>query len=223
MNVSSFSWKQWTVIAAPVVLVLSMILAFQGFTVLLGSSLGYFSGFLLYWIGWCLVLPIIILKPRGILELFRESEKPFGTRPWLTAFITFWPIILPLSTYFLPNILKASAEVIILSIVIGVIIGVTEEILWRGVYIKVFPENIWLRYIYPSIGFALWHIAPQSVRPSAVPGGAIAFVLVSLFLGLSWGYYAHKTDSIRWCTVAHVINDSFGLAGFAWLTILTSL
>ncbi|MCP8305600.1 MAG: CPBP family intramembrane metalloprotease [archaeon] len=86
---------------------------------------------------------------------------------------------------------------------------------------KLFPNDIWLKYIYPSIGFALWHIDPLSVTGFRLPGGIPAFVFFALLLGLTWGYYAQKTGSIRWCTIAHIIHDSFGLGAFTYIAWLS--
>jgi membrane protease YdiL (CAAX protease family) len=162
ISFATFSAKQWIMIAAPIALIISMYVAFQSFTAIFGFAQGYVLGFLLYWGLWCIVLPVAILKPRGVVDLFRESRPRFGKRSWLTILIISWPLVLPLAVRFVPNILNASASIIIVSIIIGITIGVTEELLWRGVYVRLFPNNIWLRYIYPSIGFGLWHLAPQS-------------------------------------------------------------
>jgi membrane protease YdiL (CAAX protease family) len=35
--------------------------------------------------------------------------------------------------------------------------GTLEEVLWRGVYVREFPRQIVLGYLYPSLGFAVWH------------------------------------------------------------------
>jgi membrane protease YdiL (CAAX protease family) len=69
--------------------------------------------------------------------------------------------------------------------------------------------------------FGLWHVAPQSVRTSSLPGGVASFVLYATVLGLLYAYYARHTGSIRWCTVSHCIHDALGLGAFvysAWLT-----
>jgi membrane protease YdiL (CAAX protease family) len=199
-----------------------MYIAFQGFTALFGSSRGYVLGFLFYWAVWCIALPIGILKPSGVASLFREGKPRFGKHPALTILIIAWPITLPLATFFIPNVLSTSATAIILSIILGGTIGITEELFWRGVYIKLFPNMRFLGYIYPSITFGLWHLAPLSIQSSNVPGGAFSFVLVSVLLGLSWGFYAQKTGSIRWSTTAHILNDTFGLGGIRWLPMLLS-
>lgn len=130
--------------------------------------------------------------------------------------------MLPPAARFIPNILDANASIIIVSIGIGITIGVTEELLWRGVYVRLFPDNIWLKYIYPLIEFGLWHLASQSVLTMNVPGEVYSFMFSSTLLGFSWGYYVHKTNNIRWCTAFHVINDTLDLAGFTWLPMLLS-
>ena len=64
-----------------------------------------------------------------------------------------------------------------------------------------------------AIWFGLWHLSPQVVHPSDMPGGAIAFALMSIPLGLVWGWVAWTTGSIRWTVVAHILLNFAGLAG----------
>jgi membrane protease YdiL (CAAX protease family) len=47
----------------------------------------------------------------------------------------------------------AGHQLIAVSILLGVVVGVTEELLWRGVYVRLFPDNLWLNTIYPSVMF----------------------------------------------------------------------
>jgi len=212
--------KQRVMIAAPVALIGSMYLAFQGFSYLLGASRGYVVGFVLYWVFWCIGLPLIFLGANGVASLYSQHSPKLVSKPWLTVLIISWPIALPFATIFLPKILTASLSAVAVSIILGVVIGITEEIFWRGLFAKLFPNNFWVGSIYPSITFGLWHLAPLSVQGTNDPGGSFSFVFVSILLGLSWSYYAQKTRSIRWCTVAHVINDSLGLAGIKWVPML---
>ena len=201
----------------PVALTLSMLAVFKGLVGWLGFPLGYLAAFLIYWIGWCLLLPMLVLNgPRGVLDLFREAGPRFGKPAWKALVLLWWPVVLAILFRFIPEFSQANTLIILVSIALGIVIGITEEILWRGVYIKLFPDNVWLGYIYPAAGFAAWHIAPQSVSQNPSPGGALSFVLAALLLGLSWGYYAWKTKSIRWCTIAHAVNDSFGLGALVY-------
>lgn len=221
MSRNRFTGRQWAMIAAPIVLVLSMWAAFQGFVAWLGSPPGYLAAFIVYWIGWCIVVPVVILGLRGVLDLFREGEVPFAQLGWKTQALLWWPIVFPLGFIFIPRVAEANAAIIAVSILLGVVIGVTEELLWRGVYVRLFPDDVWLNTVYPSVIFGLWHVAPQSVRTSTMPGGAASFVVYAVVLGLSYATYARKTGSIRWCTMSHCIHDALGLGAFvysAWLT-----
>lgn len=223
MQVDRFTRRQWVLLVTPVVLVPAMVLVFRGLVAEYGLQLGYLLAFAVYWVGWCLVLPAALLGVDGIRDVFREGTPRFGDRPRLVAALLLWPLPFPLFTYFLPNVGEATLAVLVVSVLVGVTIGVTEELLWRGTFVRVFPENVWLGYVYPTVTFALWHVAPLSVRPPAVPGGAYAFVFYSLLLGGSYGYYARKTGSIRWCTVSHVVHDSLGLSGFTFLLLTNAL
>ena len=107
-----------------------------------------------------------------------------------------------------------SAEIIVVSAIIGIATGATEEILWRGVYIRKFPRSKFFPFVYPAIWFALWHIAPQSVMPNRFAGGIASFLSYALLLGISWGYVAWKNGSIRWVVLAHGVHDFLGLSGF---------
>ena len=140
----------------------------------------------------------------------------FGDRPRLTILLLAWPLVFPLMFAFLPRLARINLPVLLASLALGLVIGVTEEILWRGVFVRLFPDNIWLNTIYPSIMFGLWHICPLAVRPNSMPGGAVSFVLYAVVLGLSYAYYARKTGSIRWCTVSHCLHDTLGLGGLAY-------
>ena len=82
----------------------------------------------------------------------------------------------PLAFAFVPRAGIAGVPIIIVSICLGLVIGVAEELLWRGVYLALFPDNWWLNLIYPSVAFGLWHLCPLIALPSRYPGGAATFV-----------------------------------------------
>ena len=99
---------------------------------------------------------------------------------------------------------------------LGIVIGVAEEVLWRGLYLRVFPDNVWADAVYPSIAFGIWHLCPLSVLPSRYPGGPLPFLAYSVILGFCYAIVARTSGSIRWCAVAHAIHDSLGLGAFAY-------
>lgn len=143
-----------------------------------------------------------------------------GRLGWGLQAALWWPIIFPLAFRFIPKLGEANAAILIASVLLGVVIGVTEELLWRGVYVRAFPQSLWLSVVYPAVGFALWHIAPLAAHGNPSPGGTASFVGFALVLGLTWGLVAARTGSIRWTTFAHVVHDALGLGAFvyaAWL------
>jgi len=90
--------------------------------------------FIVYWVAWCVALPLFVLGgPAEVLDLFREGDVPFTNLGWKTQALLWCPIIFPLAFIFVPRLTKANVPIILVSILIGLIIGITEELLWRGV------------------------------------------------------------------------------------------
>jgi predicted cobalt transporter CbtA len=56
-----------------------------------------------------------------------------------------------------------------------------EELLWRGVFVETFPRDLVRGALWPLAGFAVWHLAPQSILPSAL--GRCRFVLGAALVG----------------------------------------
>ena len=112
------------------------------------------------------------------------------------------------------NVATTPITVITIGILVAIINGTCEEILWRGLYVKCHPNKVMLGLIYPSIGFAIWHISPQLVFPSE--GGIIGviiFIISTFFLGFCYGWVTYKTNSIKWNALSHCINSilAFGV------------
>jgi uncharacterized protein len=201
----------------PFLLIPSTLIAFQVFDAWWGYPFGYLMGFVFYWAFWCLAFPVYMLGGlRPLLNLFREGNPGIRNLGLKLQFSLWFWIIFPLFTIFIPRAAQVGLAILLGSILIGIVIGVTEEILWRGVYVRLFPNNIWMNMIYPSIMFGIWHISPLSVRASSMPGGIYSFVGYAVLLGLAYAYYARKTGSIRWCTISHIIHDSLGLGALAY-------
>ena len=208
--------RQGFAIALPIFLIPCMWAVFQIFARLFEHPLGYLLSMLVYWVVWCTLLPLALVGGwSGFLDLFRPmpSLKQLG---WKTSLLLGWPLIFPLVFMVIPKIAATPLIILAASVVNGVLIGVTEEVLWRGVYLRLFPQNRWLNLLYPSLMFALWHIAPLSVVVNRMPGGVFSFLAYALLLGLSYGVAARRTGSIAWPTISHVLHDSLGLSGFMY-------
>jgi hypothetical protein len=204
-------------VALPPVLTATMMAAFIGLHRSLGYPLGYLAAFVVYWIGWCIAAPAFLLGGvRAIADLF-EIRTPRLRKPWsLRALLLAWPLVPAFTFAFAPRIASASIGVIAASTVLGIVVGTTEEILWRGVYVRVFPGSTFMSVVYPSVGFAAWHLAPLAVRANRFPGGSVSFAGYALLLGLSYAWVARDSGTIRWCVFSHVLHDALGLGGFAY-------
>jgi membrane protease YdiL (CAAX protease family) len=81
--------------------------------------------------------------------------------------------------------------------------GFFEELLWRGVYLELFPGNLLLGAIWPSVWFALWHYAPVSITAD---GNVLGMIIGSGIMGLYLSFLARRTGSIWWTILMHVIG-----------------
>ena len=94
-----------------------------------------------------------------------------------------------------------------------VINSVCEEILWRGAFIEIFKNRVIFSVIYPSMFFALYHIAPQLVDPEVTIISTWPMVLMVLPLGFIYGIVAFRNKSIKWTAIAHSLSGiiAFGV------------
>ena len=204
-------------LAAPLMITILMWMVFVNLTSYFGLLKGYLISFIAYWLICCFLLSLYALGGiKSLVSLFRSVGPRFGDKPDLTLSLISWPLVIVVFYSFIPQLKLLTFPVVVLSIGLGFVNGLAEEILWRGVYIRLFKGNVWLNHIYPSFGFAIWHICPISVIATRFSGGIYSFLIVSLLIGLSWGYYARKTDSVRWCTIMHVAFDSLGMGGLLY-------
>lgn len=196
-------------IAIPFLLLPSTALVFTRASRQLGREKGYLLGFLFYWMVWCLLVPLLLLGRAGFSSLFVD-EAPFLSRPnWLA--VVLWAVItLVTILMYARDFIRASPTLILIAIPAATVNGLCEEILWRGLYFSLFPGNFWLSILFPSIGFALWHLVPLQVFPE---GSRSAFVLSTFFLGLAYGFIACKTGSVTWTALSHSLSGILALSG----------
>ncbi len=212
-----FNNKQKILLIAPPLLLVTTYFVFNFLAGVLGSINGYLGGFLFYWIIWCGLLPLFLLGPNGIRNLFKDAHPRFGKPAWLGLLFLIGPAITPFFTLFLPRVMNITSTILFISILFAITNGTFEEILWRGTFVSIFPSKWLWSYWYPAIWFGYWHLSPQVVFPSEMPGGPIAFATISIFMGLVFGWVVKKTGSIRYVTIAHIFTDLMGLAGLAFV------
>jgi len=151
---------RWFILAVPLLLIASMYGTFRYLTWWLGFPAGYLAAFGVYWIGWGVIVPTGVLGRRAVLTLFTRPAVPFARLGATTHLLLWWPLAFPLAFSFVPRIASTPIVIIVASVALGSVIGVTEELLWRGVYVTAFPNRLSLNTIYPSIAFGLWHLCP---------------------------------------------------------------
>ncbi len=211
-----FNPAMYVLLTIPFLLIPSTAFVFASLSQRLEKEKGYLLGFLFYWIFWCLLVPTFLLGVDGFLSLFVD-KTPLLSRPnWLVAVL--WAVITLITILMYgKDFIKAPLTLILIAIPAATINGICEEILWRGLYIKTFPDNFWLAILLPSIGFALWHLVPLSIFSD---GNKWSFVLSTFFLGIAYGFIAYKTGSIMWTALSHSLSGILALSGMLAPTIL---
>jgi membrane protease YdiL (CAAX protease family) len=203
--------RKFALLVAPWLLLASTMSVFRRLAARFGPKRGYFGGFLFYWIVWCLLLPMWILGPRRLPALFQAKVTPSRHPNRSDLLLLAVPPAVGYSLAFPRALAQANKKIVLTSAVQALVNASAEELLWRGTYMAVFPENPALGYLYPTLGFAMWHYAPQVVFPSRYPGGATSFVVSAGLFGLLWGHLASRNGSIRWSTISHILLDFSGL------------
>jgi hypothetical protein len=195
-------------LSLPVVMPLAMTATFMVTEERLGETGGYVAGFGVYWAA-CAALSVGLLGRDGVRRVSRD-RRPRLPRPVIVgAALLLWPPAGAIATRFVPEIGSATPRMVATIAGVAVANAVLEELLWRGVYVTLWPENPWLGWVWPAVGFGAWHIAPQVIHRAAM--GPLAYVVSATALGLSWGWVAWRTKSIRWTTVSHVFTDASGI------------
>lgn len=195
----------------PVLLIPSTALVFVSLSGWLNAELGYVLGFAFYWLVWCLLVPLHMIGGGGIVSLFKERAPLFRRSNWVAAGLFVLIVVITIIMYPPTNVVAAPARLLVVAIPVAIINGICEEVLWRGLYVRAFPENPLLGVVYPAVGFALWHISPQLVFPAQT--GIWTLVLSTFFLGISYGWISYRTSSIRWNAISHGLGGILDLGG----------
>src|SRR3954452_1943574 len=162
-------------VVVPLVLISSMVWVFDVCVSRLWLRLGYFVAFCVYWLFWCLSVPWTLMGTDAF-GVFSPGPRPFGSSAVVGIFALAAPLSLGFGYEFPKAIRRADGRIVLLSAAIAAVNAPLEELLWRGAYLRVFPDDWLLGYVLPSVGFALWHVAPLRVVPNRAPGGTWSFV-----------------------------------------------
>jgi hypothetical protein len=216
----AFNFTHYVLLLCPPLLLVTTFLFFRSATTSLGREKAYLYGFIFYWVGWCLFVPILTVGLDGFREMFSTPNPRFGKPEWLGILLLVGPPLLLLLTQFPTSIKGATSIFIIYSILYAVANGTFEEILWRGTYLVAFRGDLIWGYLYPSVWFGLWHLSPQIVEAGAVTRETFGFALTSIALGLVWGWVARTSGSIRWTVLAHILLNFASPAGGWFISVV---
>jgi len=176
----------------------------------LGADAGYLLGFVFYWLFWCLLIPRVLLGKAEFAAILRD-HAPLLSRGISLAALLWLVVMLSAIFMYAGEFIRAPLVLILLAIPLATVNGFCEEILWRGLYARLFPSKPWLSILYPAAGFALWHIAPQIIFPAEnIP----VFIISTFFLALPYGFIAWRTGSARWTAISHSLSGILALSGY---------
>jgi len=196
--------KQIAAIIIPPVLIACMYPIFNSLAGALDNDrIAWYLGLIIYWIIWGMVFPLIIIGKKDIKALIRPQ------RPTIKVLLPMSIILIgALSARLLvPGMEYEKQSVWILILLISTAFGngFFEEVLWRGVYFILFPNNIFFRMIWSTVWFAVWHYVPGSVLHDELTG-LIGLMVGSGCMGLVLSYMTKKTNTIWWSMLAHTIG-----------------
>lgn len=142
--------KRLIAIIAPPILIISMYPVFQLLAgIFENERVAWYLGLAIYWLSWGVIFPLILIGPKNIGELIKPRK--INRKILLLLAI---PLIGSIAAKLVPGMgeyEKESALTIFLLFSSPFCNGLFEEVLWRGVYVKLFPTNIFFRMIWPSI------------------------------------------------------------------------
>jgi len=196
--------KQIIVFIIPPVLIAFMYPIFNSLAgALANDRIAWYLGLITYWLVWGMVFPLIIIGKKRIKALIRPQE------PTKTVIIPISIIILGAlaARLFVSGMEYEKQSVWILLLLLSTSLGngFFEEILWRGVYFTLYPNNIFYRMIWPTIWFAIWHYVPGSVLHDNLTG-LMGLMAGSGLMGLVLSYMTKKTNTLWWSILAHTIG-----------------
>jgi hypothetical protein len=201
-------------LAIPLVVPAGMRTLFPMLARRLGDRRGYLAGFAVYWAG-CYLVPVALVGPRRIWPLLREPPDPLPGPRWLAALALLVPPLGAAGTELLPALRGADPALVATAGATAAVNATGEELLWRGVFVVTFPDDPVRGWLWPAIGFTMWHLAPASVRP---PRQGRLFLAGSALIGAGFGWVAWRTRSLRLTLPAHLVTDASGLpAARFWL------
>jgi hypothetical protein len=193
------------VLLTPAAVPFSMAAVFAALGRRFSPRTAYNVGFTIYWVGWCLMVPVWVLGPRRALRVLMSGRRP--TAGEATALLL--PVLGGVFTELVPHRRGIDARVLATMVGSAAVNATAEELLWRGMVLEVFPQDPIRGSLWPLAGFSLWHLAPQTILPSR--HGRAGFVLGAAVVGAASAFVSRRTSGLRWVLLPHIATDACGV------------
>jgi membrane protease YdiL (CAAX protease family) len=191
--------KQLLAIIAPLGIMVMMVPLFQFLGNIYGK-MGWYIGLFVNWLIWGTIFPFSMIGKRRILNLILPQKVTIRV-----FFLVLFPLLMAALYKLVPGMAYEKASIWTLLYLLSTAFGngFFEEVLWRGVYMELFPDKMFFRIIWPSIWFGLGHYAPGSVSAG---GNVLALMVGSGLFGFYLSFLAKKTDTLWWSIIAHTLG-----------------
>jgi membrane protease YdiL (CAAX protease family) len=192
--------QQKIAIIAPPILIGAMYPIFHLLSGTFGEKIGWYLGLVIYWFVWGAAFSLLIIGKERVKTIIRPHK--LNLQVFLFAL---FPLLMAALYKFIPGMdyEKPNMWIFLLLLSTNFGNGFFEEVLWRGVYMSLFPDSILFRIVWPSIWFALWHYVPGSVSSD---GNVIGLMIGSGLFGFYLSFLAKNTGTIWWTIVAHSLG-----------------
>ncbi len=191
------SRKQRLAVGVPLLLFLSMLAVYRLLARRLGTRRAWYAGFIVYWSVWGISFPLGLLGFRDLKALFAyRRPRALG---WILLIV---PPLFALAGRPTADQPRRGHKEKVALVCTALMNGICEEVLWRGVYVALFPNNPWWSVVWPALWFALWHYAPGSVSPLT----EVRTLMVGAGVyGALLGWLAYQTRSLLWPVTSHTL------------------
>lgn len=170
----------------------------------LGGPWGYLASLCVYWLGFCLPVVLIHLRPlpAGLLTpvVARRDLWVLGLLGVQLGAILFAGL--------LPHLGLLALPAVALALAMAAINGPLEEAAWRGGFLTVFADRRRLGFWLSLALFTAWHVPLALAHGIVYEGGPAMLVGGAAGLGLIWSIVAWRTGSIFWPTIAHFATNA---------------
>jgi Type II CAAX prenyl endopeptidase Rce1-like len=194
------------ILAIPALVPTSMALLFDLLRRRLSPRAAYNVGFAAYWAGWCFAAPVWLLGAAGARRALARGHRPDRTEVALLLL----PVTGAVATELLPKRRSVSPAVATVMVASAAVNAVGEELLWRGLFVEEYPEDVIRGCLWPLAGFTLWHLAPQLILPSSK--GRRQFVAGSAVVGGAFATVTWRHKGIRSVLLPHALTDACGVS-----------